>query len=129
MRRAAAASGFVVSCFALLALLTAAVGPPNYATTPQTARVAFGSVTASTAGTANTVLTVSGGRRILVCTNSLNQETELTWAGSDFLYLPASSSVAVDLGTNGLQAANGVVVGVYHLGVAPTSGKLGCSAW
>lgn len=106
-----------------------AAGPLNYSAAPQTGRLAAASVTHTTAGTADTVKTFTGGRRILLCTNSLDKETELTWAGADFIYLPAGTPFSIDLGASSLAAANNVTIGIYHLGVQPTTGSIACSAF
>jgi hypothetical protein len=95
--------------------------------TPQSGRLAFGSVTGTTAGTANAILTLSGRRRIIICTNSLNTETMLTYNGANWLPLPAGVGVAVDLSASGLTFADGKVVGVYYQ-AAPASGAIGCAA-
>ena len=120
--------------FAALALLFIAGcgiahAAPNYGTgLPQFGEVAFGTVTHTTAATADTILTLTGPRRILLVTNSLDKEVYLTWAGVKKFYLPALGAISIDFGTNSLQANDAVVIGVYHLGVAPTVGRIAISA-
>ena len=108
-------------------LLMAAATSPLYDATPQSGRLAFGSVTGTTAGTANTILTLTGRRRIVICTNSLNTETMLTYNGANWLPLPAGVGVAVDLSASGLTLADGKIVGIYYQS-APGSGAVGCTA-
>ena len=96
--------------------------------TPQYGRLAAASVTASSAGTANTVITLSGRRRIVVCTNSLNAETILTYNGSNWIFVPSSTSVAIDLSASGLTLSDSKVVGVYYVTGAPASGSIACTA-
>lgn len=124
-----------VKRYALLALLfvSGCIGQATAATyfataTPQFGELAYTSVTHTTAATADTVITISGPRRVLIVTNSLDKEVYLTWAATKKFYLPASTSMTIDLGTNTLQANDAVVIGVYHLGVAPTVGRIAASA-
>ncbi len=120
----------------LIALLFVGAGnslaPANaatfYSATPQFGLVAYTVVTHTTAATADTIITITGNRRIVVVTNSLDKEVYLTWAGVKSFYLPAATSMSLDFGTNSLQAAAGIVIGVYHLGVAPTVGNIAVSA-
>ncbi len=122
MRRLQLASILVVAL-----LVGAWTNGALYDVVPQYGRVAFGSISGTSAGTANTVITLSGRRRVIICTNSLNTEHVLTYDGSNWLFLPASSSVAVDLSASGLTFAHGKVIGIYYLS-APASGSIACTA-
>jgi hypothetical protein len=86
--------------------------------------VAAAAVTASTAGTAITVVTCTTDHRLMVVTNSLNQPVWLTYNGVKAVWLPASTPFALDLNPacRALRATK--IVGVYHDGVQPTTGKI-----
>ncbi len=109
-------------------LISPAYAATFYSATPQFGLVAYTAVTHTTAATADTIITITSPKRVVVVTNSLDKEVYLTWAGVKSFYLPALTSIALDFGTNSLQAANGIVIGVYHLGVAPTVGNIAVSA-
>lgn len=123
MRRGSFIAGLIALAFVLGAWTPGSLDT----TSPQYARLAAASVTASTAGTANTILTLTGRRRLVVCTGSLDTETILTYNGANWLFLPAGASVAVDLSASGLTFADSKVIGVYYL-VAPTTGSISCAA-
>lgn len=116
----------VTAAFALL--LGAWTSGALDTSTPQYGRLAAASVTHSSAATADTVLTLTGRRRIVVCTNSLNAETILTYNGANWLFLPASTGVAVDLSASGLTFADAKVIGIYYVTGAPATGSIGCTA-
>lgn len=101
---------------------------PFYRIVPQYAELAFGSVTATTAGTATTISTLTRDRRAIVIVSNLNTEVMVTFGGADFVHIPASGTVALDLGSNALSFAKDVILGVYHRGVAPASGRIGITA-
>jgi hypothetical protein len=118
---------FIAGLFALALVLGAWTPGSLDTTTPQYGRLAAASVTGTTAGTANTIITLSGRRRIVACTNSLDTETILTYNAANWLFLPAGSSVVMDLSASGLTFADAKVVGVYYLTV-PTTGSIACTA-
>jgi len=91
---------------------------------PQIGGLGFAAVTATTAGTANAVVTADSERRIVVVTNALNTPVMLTYDGSAFVELQASNGLVIDLGQNSLCLNVDKVIGVYHLGAAPSSGRL-----
>ena len=111
----------------LLAGILMAATSPLYDATPQYGIVGHAGVTGTTAGGANTIMTLTGRRRIVVCTNSLNTETVLTYDGANWVFLPASGSVAVDLSAAGLTFGDGKVIGVYYV-TDPSSGSIACTA-
>lgn len=111
----------------LLAGVLMAATPGLYDATPQYGLVGHAGVTGTTAGGANAIVTLTGRRRIIVCTNSLNTETVLTYDSASWLYLPASTSAAVDLSASGLTFADGKVIGIYYLS-DPSSGSIACTA-
>src|SRR5688572_17058298 len=111
----------------LLAAFCLATTPPFYDATPQYTLLGHASVTGTTAGTANTILTLSGRRRIVVCTNSLNTETVLTYNGANWIFLPVATSTAVDLSASGLTFGDGKVIGIYYV-TDPSSGSIACTA-
>lgn len=96
---------------------------PNFGILP------YSSVTSTTQGTATTIVTLTRDTRTILVSNSLNAEVNLTLSGVAFAYLPANVSMTIDLGSNNHSFANGATVGVYHLGVAPTtSGNIAVTA-
>lgn len=114
----------IIAC----AVIGSAWSPGAFDTsTPQYGRLAAASVTHSSAGTADAIVTLTGRRRIIVCTNNLNQDTVITYNGSNWVFLPAATSIAVDLSASGLTFADGKIIGIYYL-VQPTTGSVGCTA-
>lgn len=114
---------------ALLAALGAfAAADPLYNATPQTGSIAYSAVDGTNLATSDTVITLTGRRRILLVTNSLNAAVMLTFNGADFISLPAATGIAIDLSASGLTLAASAIK-VYHLGTAPTvSGFLSITA-
>jgi hypothetical protein len=101
-----------------------------YETLPDTSRTAFGSVTGTNAGTANTLLALTNDRRILVLVNSLNQDIVITYTPhggavkDGYLYLESNDNLVIDFETSGLRAKSGGVFKAYYSGSAPTSGSI-----
>lgn len=89
--------------------------------TPDAARIAYDAVTTTTAATAVAINTTSCEHRILLVSSNLNVPVMVTYDGIDLVVLPASTSVAIDLASAGLVTASGIIIGVYHLGTAPTT--------
>lgn len=89
--------------------------------TPVAARVLYSAVTATTAGTATTVNTTTCEHRIMLISSSLNAAVMITYNGIDLVMLPATTCVGIDLGAGGLVTGSGLIIGVYHLGTAPTT--------
>lgn len=119
----------IVSVATLAVLLGAWSQSAIYDFTPQMGSVvAFGSVTGTSTGTANTLLTLSGKRRVVTCSSNLNADMVLTYNAANWLYLPAGQSVSVDLGASGLNFADAKVIGVFRNSGAATSGNIACSA-
>ena len=88
---------------------------------PDAARVAYDAVTTTTAATAVPINTTSCEHRIMLVSNTLNQAVMLTYNGVDLVALPATVGTSIDFAANGLCTQEGIVIGVYHLGVAPTT--------
>lgn len=120
-------AGIVAAILAVAIVFGAWTAGALDTSTPQYGRVAAASITA-TGPTGATVLTLSGRRRLVVCTNDLNQDTVLTYNGANWIYLPSSTGVAVDLSASGLTLAADKIVGIYNLGSVPTDGSIGCTA-
>lgn len=100
-----------------------------YNVVPEQSELVYSSVTATTAGTANAILTLGRDRRIILISNNLNTETMITLNGVNYLALPSNTSHSLDLGTNSMSFLKGSIVGVYHRGVAPTtSGRISVTA-
>lgn len=89
--------------------------------------LAAGGVTATTAAGANTLVTCTRDHKLLLVPNTLNQDCMLTYNGADFCPLLAGQPTAVDLRSNELEMRATRVIGIYHLGVAPTTGRVGAS--
>jgi len=91
---------------------------------PQISALAFGSVTGTTPATANTVLTATRERVILVVENTTDADLVLTVDGDDLFVIRTASAKVIDLGCNGLKINLGEVIGVYRRSGAPTSGEI-----
>lgn len=100
-------------------------------TRPQpTTVLAAASVTATTAGTAIALIaTLNRAKKFFFLQNTLNQDVMITYDGADWFPLLAGLPVALDLGSDSFWLEGGKAIGVYHLGVAPASGKLAGAAW
>jgi hypothetical protein len=86
--------------------------------------VAAAAVTASTAGTAITIVTCTTDHRVMLVTNSLDQPVWLTYNGVKAIWLPAATPCAIDLSPNMRELRAAKIIGVYHDGVQPTTGKI-----
>lgn len=97
----------------------------------QYARTAAASITAgnSSAGTALTIMTLSGATKIVAILNSLNQDVSLTYNGTEVSrFESGDGGLSFDLDTNGLQWASGAVIGIFHNGTAPSTGSIRITA-
>ncbi|MDE2255577.1 MAG: hypothetical protein KGL42_15110 [Betaproteobacteria bacterium] len=98
----------------------------------QTGRLAFGSVTPTTAATAATLLTITGDKSLLVILNSLDTDCSLTYNGSgtavEFIRLEAGESTVLDLNQAGKFMRSAKVIGAYNNGSAPTAGSIRVTA-
>lgn len=102
---------------------------PFYNVVPQYDELAFGSITASTAGTAHTLQTLTRDRRTIVIVSNLNAEVGITMDGVQKGHVPANGTVSFDLGSNSQSWSSGTVIGVFHRGTAPTTaGRIGITA-
>lgn len=118
-----------IALVVVLAALAGAWSPGQLDTaTPLHGRLAFGSVTGTSAGTANTIITTTGRRRVVICTNNLNADMVLTYNGADWAFLPSAVGIAIDLGASGLTLADNKAIGVYRSSGAATAGSVGCTA-
>ena len=96
----------------------------DFGSTMVAANLAAASVTASTAGTAITVATCTSDHRMMVVTNSFDQPVWLTYNGVAAVWLPAGTPFALDMSPNQRCFRSGKIVGVFHDGVQPTTGKI-----
>lgn len=96
----------------------------TYNIVQQQASIAAASVTHSSAATADTIITTNRPRRCLLITNSFDKAVMVTFNGADLIELPAFTPFTVDAGSDELQFDNAKVVGVYHMGVQPTTGRM-----
>ncbi len=99
------------------------LGP--YEIVPVVGNVVFSTVTHTTKATADTVATTTTDHAMIVIANNLNQDCMLTYNALDWLVLPAGVSMFLDLSPNQRALRSGKIVGIYHLGVAPTTGRIG----
>jgi len=95
---------------------------------PQFASLAFGAVTGTSAGTANTILTLNADRSILQVINNLDANVGITYKGVQKWELPSYSSFVLDFATNGLKMDSAAVIGVFYLVGAPTGGTINATA-
>lgn len=86
--------------------------------------VAAASITASTAVTAITVVTCTTDHKIMVVTNDLDKAVWLTYNGVKAIRLPAATPFALDLSPNNRELRATKIIGVYHDGAQPTTGKI-----
>lgn len=82
------------------------------------------SITASTAGTAITIVTCTTDHKVVLVTNDLDTPVWLTYDGVKVIRLPAAVPFALDLAPALRELRSGKIIGVYHDGAAPTSGKI-----
>jgi len=94
---------------------------------PVVGTLAAAAVTTSTAGTAITLATCARDHKVMLVPNTLNQDCMLTYNGVDMCPLLANQPVTIDLRTNELDMRATRIVGIYHLGVAPTTGRVGAA--
>lgn len=91
--------------------------------TPNRGELAFGAVTGTTAGTANTVLTTTMDSVQVSFENTTDVQLIITRGGVDFKRVPAGNFRVFDLKGNGVGFAP-VVWGVYRAAGAPASGVI-----
>jgi len=101
---------------------------PFYDITPQYGKVAYSTVSHSSAATADTIITTNAPKRQLTITSALDQDVIVTYNGADAWYVPANSILAVDLGGNNFQTKVSIAIGVYYVSVAPTAGNISVTA-
>lgn len=100
--------------------------------TPQFDELAFGSITANSAGTANALQTWTKNKALAEIVNTTNVDLIVTHNGAAWRRVPAGKSAVINLRTNGVMMggnAAGVVVGVYCPGAAPGSGYLSITSY
>lgn len=101
--------------------------PSNKEIQPVVGTLAAAAVTASTPGTAITLVTCARDHKVALVPNTLNQNCMLTYNGADLCPLPAGQSITIDLRANELEMRATRIIGIYHLGVLPTTGIVGAS--
>jgi len=89
---------------------------------PESGELAFGSITAATAGTANPVLTLVKDSVSLGFENTTDVQLVVTINLVQKKRVPANSFRIIDLGTNKSRLAAGTVIGVFRAAGAPTVG-------
>ncbi len=98
----------------------------DYAVIVNTGLVQAASLTATTAGSATTILTTNHLTRELLIANSLNADYWLTLGGVAWIPLPAGAGGAMD-GIRVFIPAS-TVIGAYAMSGSATSGFLGLTA-
>jgi hypothetical protein len=63
--------------------------------------------------------------RLMVVSNKLNADTWVTLNGVDLVPLPATTSITLDAGSDGMKFPVGSAFGVYCMSATPTSGWIG----
>lgn len=92
---------------------------------PESGEVAFGSISGTAAGSANTVLTLAGDSGQLGFENTTDIELCITLGGVKKKRVPAYSFRVFDFAENGGRIDASTVVGVYYDGgTAPTVGNI-----
>lgn len=102
-------------------------GPPPLTSlteiAPQYATLGFAAITGTSAGTANTIITLNADRSILQVLNSLNTDVSLTYNGVEYWRLEANDSFIVDFRSNGLKVVSGRIIGIFY-NTVPTAGTI-----
>lgn len=94
-------------------------------TAPDGGFLAFGSISGTTASTANAVVTTTAERSVLDITNSTDVDIKLVVGGVDTnLILKAGASRLFDLQSALRRIDGGTVIGVYRRSTGPASGEV-----
>lgn len=91
---------------------------------PQSGRLAFGAITATTPATANLLLTCNTAKRAITILNSCDNPITLTLNGVNWIVLEEKTVLWFDIETWGKQLMSGDVLGAYNNGLAPTVGSI-----
>lgn len=92
--------------------------------------IEYSAVTGTDESTADTVATLTGAGFILLLANKLSHDCWLTRDGEKFAFLPANTPMVFDFSANRDRCLHGgTVLGIFHLGTAPTSGRLGVTVY
>ena len=94
------------------------------AAVPQSSTILASAITGSTAGTANTVITLSGDKTFIYIKNTLNKRVNLTIGALHWLALDNNESGAIDLGSNAKKILSGQAIKVFYETVTPDKGSL-----
>ena len=95
--------------------------------TPQFASLVSTSITASTPGTANTLVTASGDKTLAMIRNSTNRPLGVTVGTTKWIELVSNQVAVFDLATNGKKIENLTTIGTYYLTSLPTNGEISIS--
>lgn len=98
--------------------------PGDYEATQQASELIAASITATSIGSATTLMTTDKQRRFLSVTSSLNQAVIVTRNGAYWQYLGAGAAGFWDLGSNNEYLGVSVVFAAYAVSATPTSGSL-----
>lgn len=96
----------------------------DYKIVPLSGGLNFGSVTATTAATANTILSPLNPYRILIISNTLNQPICLTFGGVAGPEILTSATLTLDFGASDVHSDAGQTIGVFATGTGPSSGRI-----
>lgn len=99
-----------------------AQSPYTHRTTPVSAELAFGAITGTNAGTANTLYTLLADCSIAAFENTTDKEISVL-IGSTKKRVPTGVVRSYDLGAGNTRIASGTVIKVFASAASPTSGN------
>lgn len=100
----------------------------DYKVVPLSGGLNFGSVTGTTVGTANAIITPLTPYRILLVSNTLNQPICLTFGGIAGPEILTAATVAIDMGASDIHTEANQIIGVFATGTGPSSGRIAVCA-
>jgi hypothetical protein len=95
-----------------------------YGAAPQYGKLAAASVTGTSVGTCNALVTLSADRVLVQVFNSLNQTVDIAYNGAQVWELEAGESFVLDLRIANFGLKSGKTLCVWAPGTAPTTGTL-----
>ncbi len=117
---AVVSAALAISGLALWPFVAIGDGIPGHTRiVPERGSVAAASITASTAGTAITVVTTTKDTVMVAIENTTDVELMVTRNGADFKRVPAGSFRVFDLATSGV-AFGPYIWGIYRIGTPAT---------
>lgn len=95
-----------------------------YEVAQQSATLIAASITATSAGSATTLMTTDKQRCLLSVVSALNQPVIVTWNGEYLHYLAIGAAAILDVASDGGYFGASKALGVYYVSASPTTGSL-----